>query len=169
MADRSIIIDPGGVATLREGINLQTFPIEYEEMTLDVSLERTANAQLVSSAFAERFEIEWKALVTQEEFRNLRTLISWNTAQRSENRTFETVIYNLFEPFAETVPARTRFIVPSTPIIEQVGPDSVGNTKFVYWIALQGNLNIEYERFGSCQEVTFTFSEGTFLSSSLEA
>ncbi|CBA17862.1 virion structural protein [Acaryochloris phage A-HIS2] len=165
---KTIIIDPGGIQSVREGINLRTDPFEYQESDLETSLARTSNAQLVAGGLKEKFVITWKALVNESDFNQLRRLIKFNTTQRSQGRTYETVIYNLFEPFSEVAAARTRFRVPATSNIEEDGPDTLGLTDFTYWVALQGYLEMTYERRGSCQLVTFTFNEGTSLTSDLE-
>lgn len=168
MADKNIVIDPGGIEGIREGINLQVFPNEYKEGILDTSFSRTANAELIVGGLKERYELTFRALVEPSDFRKLRSLISYNIQARSESKTYEVVIYNFFEEFTETAAARTRFRVPGTTDIEAIGPDSIGLTQFSYWVAMQGYLEMSYERSGACQMVTFTFREGTFLTSGLE-
>jgi len=166
----SLIIDPGGIAGVRDGINLQVFPsgeIPLKSTDSQISLQRTANNSLLANTTRPVLNFETQFVLNQVDFNSLKGLYEYNMNASAGLNPFETVIYNLTEPFSEIAIARTRYRVPATGNIEGI----VGTyaTKFTYWVALQGVFNINWTQKGALFEVDFRFEEGTKLTSSMEA
>lgn len=162
----SIVIDPGGEASVRDGLNIQVFPESMEETREKLVQSRTANSALVISSRGALIDLEWTSLLTQEEFDKVDSLVDYNVTRAAQGFTTELVIYNLFQPYSEIAAIRSRMIVPGTPVI---AADSLGTvTRFKYFVAMQGTLETEWERTGDCFLVNFTFTEGTRLTSDME-
>jgi hypothetical protein len=165
MADLSLIIDPGGIAGVRDGINTQVFPVNFDETREKPVRGRTANSQLIVSSRGQFRDLTWRSLLSESEHRLVDSVVSFNIARVAQGFTSEVVIYDLFAPFSEQADNRTRFIVPGTSVIEQV----VGTTtRWSYYVAMQGQLDTEWTKCGSGYWYDFNFVEGTFLSSSME-
>jgi len=153
----SLVIDP-------TGINLRVFPDGDTPIRLarpDFNNQRSANGTLIVGGQPEYYDFECDFFLQGSDFEQLRGLYSQKWALRSKGLPFETVIYNLAEPFSEIATARSRRIVPGTQVIST---QTVGNlTRFTYWIALQGVWDIEWVLAGDAYQVTFNFVEGTKL------
>lgn len=166
--DLSIIIDPGGIPDIRPGINLQVFPsgstpLQRDSETLPTL---TANQALAFGGFDDIQQFTFEAYLTATQFNSVQSLDSYNKSAKRSGDPFEVVIYNLVEPYTETVANRTRFKVPGTDILEETDLGTL--TKFTYWIALQGYLGVNWEQYGILYKTTFTFLEGTRLTSAME-
>lgn len=162
----SLIIDPGGEAGVRDGLNLEVFPESMTETREKLVQSRTANSALVISSRGALIDLEWVSLLTQEEFDKIDALVDYNVTRASQGFTTELVVYNLFQPYSEIAPTRSRFIVPGTSVITA---DSLGSVmRLKYYVAMQGTLETTWERTGDCFLVSFTFTEGTRLTSSME-
>lgn len=171
MADLSLVIDPGGVAGVRDGINLQVFPsgsTPLKWQTKGVPVRRTANERLVASSWKTQLDFSTDFFLGAEDYADLQSLIDYNRAAASELGEFEVVVYNLVEPFSEIAEARTRFMVPGTSVISQI---AFGGSlyRWTYWVAVQGNIEITTEQHGSFYQVSMEFTEGTRLTSAMEA
>lgn len=155
----SLVVDP-------TGINLRVFPEGDSPIKLarpDFNNQRSANGNLIVGGQSEYYDFECDFFLQEEnEFEQLRGLYSYKWAQRSKGLPFETVIYNLAEPFSEIASAPTRLRVPGTEIIS-TETVSASLTRFTYWIALQGVWDIEWQMIGDAYRVTFNFVEGTRL------
>lgn len=170
MADLSLVLDPGGIAGVRDGINLQVFPSGNTPLSWQVkgvAPRRTANEKLVASSWKTQLDFSTQFHLNAEQYASLQALIDYNNTAASELGQFETVIYNLVEPFAEIAETRSRYIVPGTSVISQT---AAGGSLFrwVYWVAVQGNIQITTEQEGCFYRVDMDFTEGTRLSSALE-
>lgn len=155
----SLVIDP-------VGINLRVFPNGDTPIKLakpNFNNQRSANGNLIVGGQSEYYDFECDFFLQEEgEFEQLRGLYSYKWAQRSKGLPFETVIYNLAEPFSEIATAPTRLRIPGTEIIS-TEPFGSGLTRYTYWIALQGVWDIEYQLVGDGYLITFNFVEGTKL------
>lgn len=167
--DLSLVIDPGGIAGVRDGINLQVFPCGDEPLqwrTKGVAPRRTANSRLVASSWPSFLEFETEFALDATQLARLQALVDFNVNSASQLSTFEVVVYNLVEPFSELAPARTRFKVPGTNVITT---ESFGSlTRYTYWVAIQGNIQITYRQQGTLFLVSLDFTEGTRLTASME-
>lgn len=165
----SLIIDPAGIAGMRDGINLQVFPSGENPLIAtdsEISLQRTANNSLLANSTRPVINFDTRFVLEQPDFNSLKGLYDYNMNASAGLNPFEIVIYNLVEPFSEIATARTRYRVPDTSNIEEI----VGTyaTKFTYWVALQGVFNMDWRQVGRLFEVNFSFKEGTKLTSSME-
>lgn len=163
--DLSLIIDPGGISGIREGINLRVYPSgsnpgQFQPVGPDA--ERLSNSGLSAGGFDYLYEFETTVHLKPDEFQKLRSLLAWNENRRIQNQPWEVVIYNLVEPFSEISQTQTRLKVPDTNILKQV-PESFGLTYYEYWVAIQGALRATYTQEGECWKVELTFKEGTRL------
>lgn len=155
----SLVIDP-------TGINLRVFPNGDSPIRLarpDFNNQRSANGNLIVGGQSEYYDFECDFFLQDgSEFEQLRGLYSQKWALRSKGLPFETVIYNLAEPFSEIAVSPTRLRVPGTNIIstEEI---TTSLDLFTYWIALQGVWDIEYQLVGDGYLVKFNFVEGTKL------
>ena len=168
MSRLSLIIDPGGIAGVRTGINLRVYPAgesvaQFQEV--GTPSERLANSGLSSGGFEDRYEFTTSFYLEGAEWIKFKSLLNWNKNRRLNGQPWETVIYNLVEPFSEIRATRSRMIVPSTAVISTT---DVGNGLFeyVYWIAIQGAISANYVQVGRMFKVDMVFQEGTFLSAS---
>lgn len=154
----SLVIDP-------TGINLRVFPDGDTPIVLarpDTNNQRSANGFLIAGGQPQYYDFSTRFLLLDDlEFESLYGLYSQKWALRSKGLPFETVIYNLAEPFVEIASVRSRRIVPGTSVIDATPIGSL--TRFTYWIALQGVFDLEWVQTGKGTEVTFTFVEGTKL------
>jgi hypothetical protein len=169
--DLSIIIDPGGNAGVREGINLRVFPSGDSPLTFTdtgMEVERIGSGTLASGGFEEFQNFDFQFFMSTQDYFKLRGLNSFNRKRRQGNKSWETVIYNLVTPFVEESAARTRFKVPGTDVILQEGIDN-GLYRWIYWVALQGHLNMNFTQRGILWLVNANFTEGTILTSDMEA
>jgi hypothetical protein len=94
--------------------------------------------------------------------------VHWSAAQKDARSDWEILIYNLAKPYSEVALTRSRYIVPGTPVINQI---DVGNSYFrwVYWVAVQGELQInKATQKGVFFECDLSFFESTKLTSDLE-
>lgn len=168
--DLSLILDPGGIPSVREGINLRVYPSGDslpEFQPFGTQATRLSNNSLSSGGFDNRYEFSTEVTLDLTDFNKLFSLLQWNQNQRNLNRPWETVVYNLVQPFTEISAQRTRFKVPGTSILEEQ-PLSFGLKRWTYWVAIQGSLVGTYTQVGSLYLVGLAFQEGTFLSSSME-
>lgn len=172
MADLSLVIDPGGIAGIRPGINLLIEPSgnhPLESIEDGVNPERLANGNLSLGGFEERLEFECEAYLELGDYYKLKGLLNYMENARATGGPWEIVIYNLCDPFVEESASRSRFIVPSTSVISQeliaANPDIY---RWVYWIAVQGGLSMDSVRVGDFYKVNLSFIEGTKLTSDME-
>lgn len=168
--DLSLVLDPGGIEGVREGINLRVYPSGDSIgnfQPVGIQAERLANGSLSSGGFGNLYEFSTSFYLTGEDFDKLYSLLAYNQNARELGQPWEIVIYNLVRPFTEISSSRTRFMVPGTSVIREV---SMGNglTSFTYWVALQGAMVANWVQQGEYFEVAMSFQEGTKLGSEIE-
>lgn len=166
--DLSIIIDPGGVIGVRDGINIQAFitaPITLRPDPL--SIRRTSNGNLLAKTSTRKYNFTTEFYLDQPEYLALRALYEYSLIQSSNAQPFEIVVYMLAEPFSEIVPERTRYMVPGTSVVNTTDMTN-GLFEITYYIAVQGAFNMASEREGTKYKINFTFDEGFKLTSDLE-
>jgi len=165
--DLSLVLDPGGIPGVRPGINLQVFPAS-DPISLEWggTVSRLGNSNLSSAGIEERYEFTTKFFLKGLDFYKFRSLLAFNEQAKVNGDPFEIVIYNLYEPYSEISPVRTRFIVPGTSPIEE---EPMGSTiRWTYWVALQGHIQANTALKGNFQEIEMTFTEGTKLTAAME-
>lgn len=165
----SLIIDPGGIEGVREGINLRIYPNSQPplEFMQEFDTTRTGGGVLSSGGFGEFMDFSFTAYVSNEEYLKLMSLYRFNKERRKNNQSWETVVYNLVTPYSEESVSRSRYKVPGTDVISSESL-SEGLTRYVYWVALQGLLDMSFQQRGSLWLGSFQFSEGTRLTSDME-
>jgi len=169
--DLSFVIDPGGVAGVRPGINLRVFPAGAtvaDFQSYGTAAERLANSGLSSGGFENLYDFQFTCYLDREDFRKLKGLMLWNQNERLRGRPWEVIVYNFAEPFVETAILRSRFKVPGTNVISEIDLGLNGLKEWEYWVALQGSLLMEYSQIGSKFEVALAFQEGTLLTADME-
>lgn len=172
MSDLSIIIDPGGIQGIRPGINIQVFPQDtpMDPQNRGTDADRLANSNLTTGGLGTLFDISWTSTLSESLYYPMSGLLNYTKQARVNGEPWEVVIYQLVEPFVEESVNRTRYKVPNTDVIsEEVIDATTGLKRWVYWIALQGALEVQTQRTGSCFKCTFNFKEGTLLTASMEA
>lgn len=170
MTDLSIIIDPAGIPDIRDGINLQVFPsgdipLVWERKGIEP--RRSANERLIAKSWRTQLNFSTSFLLEAEQYADLQSLVDFNNTSASQLGQFETVIYNLVEPFTELSPTRTRFKVPDTDVISQIAKGE-GLFRWTYWVATQGNIQIETQQKGCKYAINMIFTEGTRLLAEME-
>lgn len=162
----SIIIDPAGIPGVRPGINLQVFP-ESDPLSVQPSentLTRTANGNLETGGYADIQNWNISFRLGYADFHRLLALYHFQEKSRARVQPFETVFYNLFQPYSEFGNIRSRYRVPGTEnLVEEVISASPPVRHYVYWIAVQGYFNLSYRQEGVTYICNLNFTEGTRL------
>jgi hypothetical protein len=170
VSDLSLIIDPGGTGD-RPGINLQVFPSGSEPLNSRFNVGEptyTTNRQIAAKGFDDKQDFTFSVKLELSDYYKLESLVHWSAAQKDARSDWEILIYNLAKPYSEVALTRSRYIVPGTPVINQI---DVGNSYFrwVYWVAVQGELQInKATQKGVFFECDLSFYESTKLTSDLE-
>lgn len=167
----SYIIDPGGIAGIRPGINLRVFPSGNQPHTAVYTPDvrsRTANSNLVIGEYNDLQDFETTFSLTGTDFAKMMSLDTYTKRRFNQRLNSEIVVYNLVQPYSEIAATRTRFKVPATDVIESVSLGS-GLFRLTYWVAIQGTFQWSYVQKGSIYECQFKFQEGTQLTASMES
>lgn len=166
----SLVIDPGGTPN-RPGLNLRVFPSGDKPLKVtsqEWNVERTANKSIILGSLPAVYDFECQVSLKTHDYSRLRGLVDLLSSEASQYRSPEVVIYNLAEPFTEVSLERTRYRVPGTTNVWNEVL-SGGYIRRVYWVALQGVLQLETDgQQGDIWECQLTFTEGTKLTRSME-